>query len=138
MATATKKTYVPETSAHREYKYSQEISQMMFVFGEVQDPNPETVNLVEDIVRSQLIELVCFCILWCLTVVINSHSRFSKPVRSPTDVVHDTSPLKTSYSSSVMTARRSIDYERTSHGKMCANTRRTRMEAVAVAWRLRI
>ena len=31
----------------------------MFVFGEVQDPNPETVNLVEDIVRGQLIELVC-------------------------------------------------------------------------------
>lgn len=31
----------------------------MFVFGEVQDPNPETVNLVEDIVRSQVIELVC-------------------------------------------------------------------------------
>jgi transcription initiation protein SPT3 len=31
----------------------------MFVFGEVQEPNPETVNLVEDIVRSQLIELVC-------------------------------------------------------------------------------
>lgn len=30
----------------------------MFVFGEVQDPNPETVNLVEDIVRSQVIELV--------------------------------------------------------------------------------
>lgn len=30
----------------------------MFVFGEVQDPNPDTVNLVEDIVRSQVIELV--------------------------------------------------------------------------------
>lgn len=30
----------------------------MFVFGEVQDPNPDTVNLVEDIVRSQIIELV--------------------------------------------------------------------------------
>jgi transcription initiation protein SPT3 len=30
----------------------------MFVFGEVQDPNAETVNLVEDIVRSQVIELV--------------------------------------------------------------------------------
>ncbi|KAJ7591497.1 TFIID-domain-containing protein [Mycena floridula] len=42
----------------REYKYSQEISQMMFVFGEVQDPNPETVNLVEDIVRGQIIELI--------------------------------------------------------------------------------
>jgi Transcription initiation factor IID, 18kD subunit len=34
-----------------------DVSQM-FVFGEVQDPNPETVNLVEDIVRSQVIELV--------------------------------------------------------------------------------
>lgn len=30
----------------------------MFVFGEVQDPNQDTVNLVEDIVRSQIIELV--------------------------------------------------------------------------------
>ncbi|KAF5333248.1 hypothetical protein D9611_002772 [Ephemerocybe angulata] len=42
----------------RDYKYTQEISQMMFVFGEVQDPCPETVNLVEDIVRSQIIELI--------------------------------------------------------------------------------
>lgn len=58
MATTTKKTNASEPSGHREYKYSQEISQMMFVFGEVQDPNPETVNLVEDIVRSQVIELV--------------------------------------------------------------------------------
>jgi len=31
---------------------------MMFVFGEIQDPDHETVNLVEDIVRSQLIELI--------------------------------------------------------------------------------
>jgi len=30
----------------------------MFVFGEVSEPNQETVNLVEDIVRSQIIELV--------------------------------------------------------------------------------
>ncbi|KAJ7681201.1 transcription initiation factor IID, 18kD subunit-domain-containing protein [Mycena rosella] len=42
----------------RDYKYTQEISQMMFVFGEVQDPNSETVNLVEDIVRGQIIELI--------------------------------------------------------------------------------
>ena len=47
-----------ENPGGREYKYSTEISQMMFVFGEVQDPAPETVNLVEDIVRSQVIELV--------------------------------------------------------------------------------
>ena len=31
---------------------------MMFVVGEVQEPMAETVNLVEDIVRSQIIELV--------------------------------------------------------------------------------
>lgn len=48
-----------ENLGGREYKYFTEISQMMFVFGEVQDPAPETVNLVEDIVRSQIIELVC-------------------------------------------------------------------------------
>ncbi|OCH95927.1 TFIID-18kDa-domain-containing protein [Obba rivulosa] len=55
---ATTKRPVSDTPGTREYKYSQEISQMMFVFGEVQDPNPETVNLVEDIIRSQLIELI--------------------------------------------------------------------------------
>ncbi|TFY63609.1 hypothetical protein EVJ58_g3161 [Rhodofomes roseus] len=54
MSTAKKAFFDAGT---REYKYSQEISQMMFVFGEVQDPNPETVNLVEDIIRSQIIEL---------------------------------------------------------------------------------
>ena len=58
MATSSKKSHGGETPANRDYKYSQEISQMMFVFGEVQDPMPETVNLVEDIVRSQIIELV--------------------------------------------------------------------------------
>jgi len=30
----------------------------MFVFGEIQDPQTETVNLVEDIIRSQLVELI--------------------------------------------------------------------------------
>ncbi|EGO02212.1 hypothetical protein SERLA73DRAFT_86475 [Serpula lacrymans var. lacrymans S7.3] len=58
MATTTKKAAAQEGSGSRDYKYSQEISQMMFVFGEVQDPAAETVNLVEDIVRSQLIELI--------------------------------------------------------------------------------
>ena len=48
----------PDGSGTREYKYSTEISQMMFVVGEVQEPMAETVNLVEDIVRSQIIELV--------------------------------------------------------------------------------
>ncbi|KAF9057803.1 transcription initiation factor IID, 18kD subunit-domain-containing protein [Panaeolus papilionaceus] len=47
-----------DNSTTREYKYSQEISQMMFVFGEVQEPLTETVQLVEDIVRGQIIELI--------------------------------------------------------------------------------
>ncbi|WVQ85170.1 hypothetical protein IAT38_007335 [Cryptococcus sp. DSM 104549] len=41
-----------------DYKYLMEIRQMMFVFGEVQMPLPETVKLVEDIVRGQIIEIV--------------------------------------------------------------------------------
>lgn len=40
------------------YRYQSEIQQMMFVFGEVADPLPETTMLVEDIVRSQVIEIV--------------------------------------------------------------------------------
>ena len=40
------------------YNQLLQYSFQMFVFGEVQDPNMDTVNLVEDIVRSQLIELV--------------------------------------------------------------------------------
>ena len=31
----------------------------MFVFGEIQEPLTETVNLVENIIKSQLVELVC-------------------------------------------------------------------------------
>ncbi|GBB97540.1 hypothetical protein RclHR1_00300019 [Rhizophagus clarus] len=40
------------------YRYTSEIQQMMFVFGEVQAPLLETINLVEDIVRSQVIEII--------------------------------------------------------------------------------
>ncbi|CAE6463912.1 unnamed protein product [Rhizoctonia solani] len=45
------------TPPTKEYRYATEISQMMFVFGEVQDPLTETVNLVEDIVRGQVVEI---------------------------------------------------------------------------------
>ncbi|SJL02494.1 related to SAGA complex subunit spt3 [Armillaria ostoyae] len=56
--TTIKRANTGEMLGSREYKYTQEISQMMFVFGEVQEPNMDTVNLVEDIVRGQLIELI--------------------------------------------------------------------------------
>jgi transcription initiation protein SPT3 len=42
--------------------YQQEIQQMMFVFGEVQDPLDETSQLVESIVRQQLIELISLAV----------------------------------------------------------------------------
>jgi len=79
--TPAKKTTAPaDVEKKKEYKYQQEISQMvsvqtrrleqgfptvfvcllqMFVFGEIQEPLTETVNLVENIIRSQLVELVC-------------------------------------------------------------------------------
>ena len=34
----------------------------MFVFGEVQEPLPETIKLVEDVVRGQVIEIVSLSI----------------------------------------------------------------------------
>ncbi|KAJ2673631.1 Transcription initiation protein spt3 [Coemansia spiralis] len=40
------------------YRYMTEIQQMMFVFGEVQDPLSDTTMLIEDIVRSQVIEII--------------------------------------------------------------------------------
>lgn len=40
------------------YKYRIEIQQMMFVIGETNDPPTETTSLVEDIVRSQVIEML--------------------------------------------------------------------------------
>ncbi|KAI9468721.1 Transcription initiation protein spt3 [Coemansia sp. RSA 989] len=40
------------------YRYLTEIQQMMFVFGEIQDPLTETTMLIEDIVRSQVIEII--------------------------------------------------------------------------------
>lgn len=41
-----------------EKRYRVEISQMMFTSGEISDPLPETTDLIEDIVRAQVIELL--------------------------------------------------------------------------------
>lgn len=40
------------------YKYKVEVQQMMFVSGETNDPPQETVTLIEDIVRSQVVEIL--------------------------------------------------------------------------------
>ena len=76
----------------------------MFVFGEVQDPLPETVKMVEDIVRGQIIEIVSR----------SMYSRVSPDPRSPelafslTSAPPATSVPKTSSSSSATTEARSI------------------------------
>ena len=51
----------------------------MFVFGEVQEPTQETVNLVEDIVRSQIIELVRPFLNMCYPPLTTQHRSY-KPV----------------------------------------------------------
>lgn len=35
------------------------ISQMMFVSGETADPPPETTTIIEEIVHTQVVEMVC-------------------------------------------------------------------------------
>ncbi|KAJ1974526.1 Transcription initiation protein spt3 [Dimargaris xerosporica] len=54
------------------YKYVNEIQQMMFVFGEVSDPLVETANVIEDIVRSQVIEII----IMAAAVAQNRGGRF--------------------------------------------------------------
>ncbi|KAG6035746.1 hypothetical protein E4U19_003327 [Claviceps sp. Clav32 group G5] len=46
---------------NKAYKYRQEISQMMYVSGETGEPSVETTNIIEDIVRQQVIELLRNC-----------------------------------------------------------------------------
>ncbi|CAO3616065.1 unnamed protein product [Cunninghamella blakesleeana] len=53
------KNSIPATEVKRSrYRFQSEIQQMMFVFGEVSDPLTETTTLVEDIIRSQVIEII--------------------------------------------------------------------------------
>ncbi|KDN48436.1 TFIID-18kDa-domain-containing protein [Tilletiaria anomala UBC 951] len=47
-----------EGTGGKGYVYSQEISQMTFVFAEVTDPDESVLKLIEDIVRAQCVELL--------------------------------------------------------------------------------
>jgi hypothetical protein len=46
------------TSNNQRYRYQSEIQAMMYTFGDVRQPLPSTTLLIEDIVHSQIIELV--------------------------------------------------------------------------------
>ncbi|ODV95762.1 hypothetical protein PACTADRAFT_32971 [Pachysolen tannophilus NRRL Y-2460] len=61
------------------YRYRIEIQQMMFVSGETEDPVPDTLSLIEDIVREQVIEIV-------LQSSKTALARGSKSI-SPEDVI---------------------------------------------------
>ncbi|KAG6051041.1 hypothetical protein E4U17_006309 [Claviceps sp. LM77 group G4] len=50
-----------DSKDNKAYKYRQEISQMMYVSGETGEPSVETTNIIEDIVRQQVIELLRNC-----------------------------------------------------------------------------
>ena len=69
----------------------------MFVFGEVQDPNMDTVNLVEDIVRSQLIELVSLLSETSIITQLFWLRRSCKRELLQRDVVHGICPPRTLY-----------------------------------------
>ncbi|KAK4099661.1 TFIID-18kDa-domain-containing protein [Parathielavia hyrcaniae] len=45
----------------KQYKYRQEIQQMMYVSGETGEPSVETTGIIEDIVRQQVIEILKSC-----------------------------------------------------------------------------
>ncbi|KAL2024009.1 hypothetical protein VTK56DRAFT_244 [Thermocarpiscus australiensis] len=45
----------------KQYKYRQEIQQMMYVSGETGEPSVETTGIIEDIVRQQVIEILKNC-----------------------------------------------------------------------------
>lgn len=103
----------------------------MFVFGEVQTPLPETVKLVEDIVRGQIIEIVrpgsALIIYYRLA---DKCLRSLGPASLPTFVPLVSYPRKISFSSSGMTAVKSIGCELIFPGKMFANVPRKRLSAL--------
>ena len=46
------------------------IGQMMFVSGETAEPSPETTWMIEEIVREQVVEMVCpFNLLFCVVLL---------------------------------------------------------------------
>ena len=51
-------TLDPAHIHHPKHRYSSEIQSMLFTFGDVRNPLPETVSLVEDLVLSELREIV--------------------------------------------------------------------------------
>jgi len=66
----------------------------MFVFGEIQEPLTDTVNLVESIIRSQLVELVC--LPYVLSICrLTLHVRLSKHVHWQTEEMRDISLQRT-------------------------------------------
>lgn len=54
----TTATTITNGNNNQRYRYQSEIQAMMYTFGDVRHPLPATTLLIEDIVHSQIIELV--------------------------------------------------------------------------------
>jgi hypothetical protein len=48
-----------ESMAEWKQRLTDNIKQMMFVSGETAEPSPDTTGMIEEIVRQQVIEMVC-------------------------------------------------------------------------------
>ena len=86
-----------------------QVSFQMFVFGEVQDPLPETVKLVEDIVRGQIIEIVRIYLVFHPNASLTTFLRSPVLASSPTSDHPDSYLQKTLSFLFETTEARSID-----------------------------
>lgn len=98
----------------------------MFVFGEIQEPLTETVNLVENIIRSQLVELVRLLVLPYIQP-LTPRFRLSRLVHWRTEGMRGIYLLKISSSLYGTTGPKLIDYGPTSRGRRLGSMPRIRM-----------
>lgn len=55
----TRPTTIATMAEKDKFKFRLEIQQMMFVSGETGEPSPETTGIIEEMVRGQVVEMVC-------------------------------------------------------------------------------
>jgi hypothetical protein len=103
----------------------------MFVFGEIQEPLTETVNLVENIIRSQLVELVRLLVHPCIQLLTPGF-RLSRLVHWQTEGMRGIYLLRISYSLYGTTEPRLIDCGPTSRGRRLGSMLRTLMRTEAL------
>ena len=67
---ATTTTSATTSSNNQRYRYQNEIQAMMYTFGDVRHPLQATTLLIEDIIHTQMIELVMNEYLYYIIIII--------------------------------------------------------------------